>query len=367
MRHRMSAGSASISTSHGRRGVALFGATGYAGREAARLLGAHPAFRLEAVFGGRERDGVPLSVIHPSLRGSVDMACVGLDTNGGLDGAVHALAERGLDLALLATPEAVSLALAPRLLDAGFRVVDLSGAFRLARPSDYPEWYGFEHGAPGLLGSAAYGLSEWSGGALGTARLVANPGCYPTAALLALLPLRRAGLIDPTEAVVVHAVSAASGAGRRVREDLLFCEVEGSVRPYGLPRHRHLAEIAARTGLLPGAEVLFFPHLAPIDRGLLCSIAFRLRQGAGASAVASVFEEAYASAPFVRLLGEGALPATADVRGTNACAIGWTCDAASGRAAVFSAIDNLLKGAAGQALQNLNLMLGRPETEGLPR
>jgi N-acetyl-gamma-glutamyl-phosphate reductase len=350
-----------------RTGVALFGATGYTGREAARLLSGHPAFRLEAVFGGPDRDGVPLASIHPSLRGSIDLRCIGLDANGGLDAAVAALQERGVGAVLLATPEATSLRVVPRLLDRGLRVVDLSGAFRLRRAADYPDWYGFEHTAPGLIERAAYGLSEWCGDAITGASLVANPGCYPTAALLALLPLRRADLIDRSAPVVIHAVSGASGAGRSLREDLLFCEVEGSLRPYGLPRHRHLAEIAARADLKPFEEVVFQPHLAPIDRGLLCSLALRLRQGAGPAAVADAFTRVYGGSCFVRLLGDGALPSTAEVRGTNTCAIGWSCDAASRQVGVFAALDNLVKGAAGQAVQNLNLMTGRPATEGLPR
>jgi len=348
-------------------GVALFGATGYSGREAARLLQAHPYFRLAGVFGGRERDGVPLAAIHPSLRGSVDAVCAGVDGNGGMDAAVAGLAGRQVPYALLATPETISMALAPRLLRAGLRVIDLSGAFRLKSASDYPAWYGFEHQAPGLLEDATYGLTEWYAGRLGDAGLVANPGCYPTAALLAILPLARAGVIDGPASVVIHAVSGASGAGRQMREELLFCEVEGSIRPYGMPRHRHLAEIAQATGLRAGAELAFFPHIAPIDRGLLCSITLKLRAGAGPAAVANAFTAAYADAPFVRLLGEGVLPATGDVRGSNACAIGWCVDPATGRASLFSAIDNLIKGAAGQAIQNLNLMAGRPAAEGLPR
>ena len=364
--------------SDGPSGVALFGATGYTGREAARLLHAHPFFRLAAVFGGRERDGAPLSSIHPSLRGVVDLPCRGIDTNGheaagggpsspGIARAAAELRDQGVTHALLATPEETSIRLAGPLLDAGFRVVDLSGAFRLRPPALYPEWYGFEHGAPDLLERAAYGLSEWSRAEVAAAALVANPGCYPTAALLALLPLRRAGLFDTTSPVVIHAVSGASGAGRRLREDLLFCEVEGSIRPYGQPRHRHLAEIAAATGLAPEAEVLFVPHLAPIDRGLLCTISARLRDGATAADVAAAFAGAYSASPFVRLLGDGMLPSTRDVRGTNSCAIGWTCDAAHRRVTLFAAIDNLVKGAAGQAVQNLNLMTGRAEDEGLPR
>ena len=350
-----------------RRGVALFGATGYSGREAARLLAGHPAFALAGAFGGREREGVPLADVHPALRGTVDLICSGIDSDASIEATIIGLRERGVTLALLATPEPLSIRIVPRLLDAGFRVVDLSGAFRLRHASDYPSWYGFQHGAPELLGEAAYGLSEWADGSLSAARLVANPGCYPTAALLSLLPLCRADLVDRSSAVVIHAASGASGAGRRLREDLLFCEVEGSVRPYGLPRHRHLAEICERAGLTPGEEMVFFPHLAPIDRGLLCSISLRLRPGVGSADVTRAFTTAYGDAPFVRLLGEGTLPSTADVRGTNTCAVAWSCDPGSRQAAVIAALDNLVKGAAGQAVQNLNVMMGRPAEEGLPR
>lgn len=360
----------------GRASVALFGATGYAGREAARLLERHPYFDLAAVFGGPERDGAPLSSVHPSLRGVVDLPCRGLDAGDaspagapglGVRRAAAELRDQGVALALLATPEETSIRLAGPLLDQGLRVVDLSGAFRLRPKGLYPEWYGFEHEAPDLLERAAYGLSEWGRAAIEPATLVANPGCYPTAALLALLPLRRAGLLDTESPVLIHAVSGASGAGRSLREDLLFCEVEGSIRPYGQPRHRHLAEIGLGAGLSPGDEVLFLPHLAPIDRGLLCTISARLGDGAAAPEIAAAYAGAYATAPFVRLLGEGSLPCTRDVRGTNSCAIGWSCDAANRRATIFAAIDNLVKGAAGQAVQNLNLMAGRDESEGLPR
>ncbi|MCZ6695980.1 MAG: N-acetyl-gamma-glutamyl-phosphate reductase [Acidobacteria bacterium] len=347
--------------------IALFGATGYSGREAARLLAGHPSFRLAAAFGGRDREGMPLASIHPALRGTVDLICAGIGSDDSIDAAIAALREQGVRFAMLATPEALSLRLVPRLLEAGFRVVDLSGAFRLRQAADYPGWYGFEHDSPDLLGEAQYGLSEWTNGNLKNARLVANPGCYPTAALLALIPLRQADLIDPASAVVVHATAGASGAGRHLREDLLFCEIEGSVRPYGLPRHRHLAEIAGRLDLSPGDGMVFLPHLAPIDRGLLCSISLRLRAGAGPSHLTRVFTDAYGESPFVRLLGEDAFPSTAEVRGTNSCALGWNCDPGSQQAVLFSALDNLVKGAAGQAVQNLNLMLGRPAAEGLPR
>lgn len=347
--------------------VALFGASGYTGREAARLLGGHPVFELAAAFGGPDREGVPLTALHPSLRGTTDLRCEALDVTRGAPVVGASLRDRGIGHAVLATPESTSIALVPALLEQGIRVVDLSGAFRLRHAAAYVHWYGDDHGAPHLLGRATYGLCEWTAGSLRGTDLVANPGCYPTAALLALLPLQRARLIDTAAPVVIHAISGASGAGRRLRDDLLFCEVEGSVRPYGLPRHRHLGEIAEQSGLDPAVEVLFMPHLAPIERGLLCSIALRLRPGAGTSALAEAYFGAYGTAPFVRLLGEGGLPGTAEVRGTNACALGWSVAPGSRQASIFSAIDNLVKGASGQAIQNLNLMTGRPETEGLAR
>ncbi len=347
--------------------VALFGASGYTGREAVRLLAAHPAFRLAAAFGGPGRAGVPLSTLHPSLRGTTDLRCEAPGAAGETGTVGVALRDRGIGHALLATPEATSIDLAPALLEQGLRVVDLSGAFRLRHAAAYAEWYGGDHGAPRLLGRAAYGLPEWAGDRLRRADLVANPGCYPTAALLALLPLRRADLIDPAVPIVIHAISGASGAGRRLRDDLLFCEVEGSIRPYGAPRHRHLGEITEQCGPDPEIEIQFIPHLAPIERGLLCSIALRLRPGHGSSALAEAYSGAYDAAPFVRLLGDGLLPSTAEVRGTNVCAIGWALSPGSRQASIFSAIDNLVKGASGQAIQNLNLMTGRPETEGLAR
>jgi len=348
-------------------GVALFGATGYAGREAARLIAGHPAFRLATVFGGAGRHGVPLATIHPSLRGVVDGLCEAVPENGRLDPFSADLAARGIRFALLATPEETSMRLAPALLDAGLRVVDLSGAFRLAGPDDFAAWYGCDHHAPGLFARSVYGLTEWGRDAIAAADLVANPGCYPTAALLAILPLRRAGLLDGAVPVTVHAVSGVSGAGRRMREDLLFCEVEGSVRPYGLPRHRHLAEIARIADLTPGDGLLFVPHLAPLERGLICSLSARLAAGAGAREVAGVYAAAYEGTPFVRVAGDDRLPSTGDVRGTNACALGWTLAPGGRHIVVHAVIDNLIKGAAGQAIQNLNLMAGRPEAEGLPR
>lgn len=348
-------------------GVALFGATGYTGREAARLIAGHPAFRLAAVFGGPDRQGVPLAAIHPSLHGSVDNRCEALPANGDAARLAGDLAARGVCFALLATPEETSMRLASALIVAGLRVVDLSGAFRLAGPTEFAEWYGFPHEAPGLFDRAVYGLPEWRRDAIAAADLVANPGCYPTAALLAILPLRRAGLLDAGMPVTVHAVSGVSGAGRRMREDLLFCEVEGSVRPYGLPRHRHLGEIARIADLVPGDGLLFVPHLAPLERGLICSLSARLSPGTGDREIAAAFASAYGDAAFVRIAGDGRLPSTGEVRGTNACVLGWTLAPGGRHIVLHSVIDNLIKGAAGQAIQNLNLMGGRPETEGLSR
>jgi len=348
-------------------GVALFGATGYTGREAARLVAGHPAFRLAAVFGGPDRQGVPLAAIHPSLHGSVDNRCEPLPANGDTARLAGDLAARGVRFALLATPEETSMRLAPALIASGLRVVDLSGAFRLAGPAEFAEWYGVRHESPALFERAVYGLAEWRRDAIAAADLVANPGCYPTAALLAILPLRRAGLLDTGMPVTVHAVSGVSGAGRRMRQDLLFCEVEGSVRPYGLPRHRHLGEIARIADLVPGDGLIFVPHLAPLERGLICSLSARLAAGAGDREIAGAFASVYRDTPFVRIAGDGRLPSTGEVRGTNTCVLGWTLAPGGRHIVVHAVIDNLIKGASGQAIQNLNLMAGRPEAEGLPR
>ena len=334
--------------------VWVVGGTGYSGLEAVRLLGRHPGFRLAHVIaspGAGERD---LSGIDPLFAPGA-IRSVPLSPN---------LLEEPPAAALLALPDDAAAGLAADLLERGVRVVDLSGAFRIREASHYPAHCGFEHPKPALLAEAVYGLSEWQRQHIASARLVANPGCYPTATLLALLPLERAGLIDPQSPVVVDGKSGATGAGRRLEAAYLFAEANGNCRPYSVLDHRHAPEIAQALGFGPERPVWFAPHVLPLSRGLMTTLYLRLRRGVGGPDITAALSGSYRSSPFVRLLGEQKWPEIRGVVRTNRCDIGWTV--ANGAAVVVSAIDNLMKGAAGQAIQNLNLMFGREETEGLP-
>jgi N-acetyl-gamma-glutamyl-phosphate reductase len=256
----------------------------------------------------------------------------------------------------LALPDGAAADLAPDLVDAGLRVVDLSGAFRLSDAEVRAHWYPDTHRLPA---GVVYGLTERHHDAVERARLVANPGCYPTAALLALAPLVDAGLVLAASDVIVDAKSGISGAGKTPSERTHFSECHGSLSAYGVFNHRHGAEI--EQGI--GREVTFTPHLVPLDRGILSTIYVRVAPGTTEDALAEVFEQAYSRAPFVRLVG-ASLPEIKHVAHTNFCDIGWRVDR-SGRAILVSVIDNLLKGASGQAVQNMNVMLGVDETMGL--
>jgi N-acetyl-gamma-glutamyl-phosphate reductase len=269
---------------------------------------------------------------------------------------------RAADVVFLALPDATAAELAPALVDAGVRVIDLSGAFRLTGAGDRARWYPETHRVPDGL---AYGLTEVERAAVANARLVANPGCYPTASLLPLVPLATAGLLVPGTDIIVDAKSGVSGAGKTPSERTHFSECHGSLAAYGVFGHRHGAEI--EQGLSSAAGVghalNFVPHLVPLDRGILATIYVRLTPGTTEDALAGVYQQAYASAPFVRLVGSS-LPEIKHVAHTNFCDIGWRVDA-SGRAVLVSVIDNLLKGASGQAVQNFNVMRGLDERIGL--
>ncbi len=254
--------------------------------------------------------------------------------------------------------------LAPALLDAGAKVVDLSGAFRLETPENYSKWYQVPHTQPELLKEAAYGLPEFCRASLPAARLVANPGCYPTAANLAIRPLLEAGVVDRSAGIVCDAKSGVSGAGRKPSLKTSFCEVTENFSAYSILKHRHVAEVLRVSGL-EEREFSFTAQLLPVDRGILETIYFRATGVSSASELLAVYEKQYADEPFIRLYNPGHVPDLRAVARTNFCDIGVTFDAATGRAVVIAAIDNLVKGAAGQAIQNMNLMLGWPETEGL--
>ncbi|BDG04238.1 N-acetyl-gamma-glutamyl-phosphate reductase [Anaeromyxobacter oryzae] len=334
--------------------AAIVGASGYAGLELTRLLARHPRVRITALYSDR-------------WSGEKASARLPLDGPAG-ELAYLSLAEAegaGAEIVFLATPAEVSAALAPKLLAKGARVVDLSGAFRLADARAYPPWYGFEHPAPALLAEARYGLPELAREALHGATLVTNPGCYATAIALALAPLLRSGLVR-ADGVAVTGMSGVSGAGRKAAEDYSFVEVSEDVRAYRLGKHQHVPEIEQTVARYAGAcgPISFTPVLVPIRRGILATATLRLDGKASAADLAAALQAAYASEPFVR-----ALPAdrvmVKDVVHTNRCHVGVAVDARAGAAVAVSAIDNLVKGAAGQAVQAMNAAMGWPETAGL--
>ena len=337
--------------------IGVVGASGYSGIELCRVLAAHPGVDVRFVASDRW-EGVTVRA-KTGIGGSV----------GGLSYVPHAQAvgaAHGCAAVLLATPAEASLELAPQLLERGVKVIDLSGAFRLADGSAYPRHYGFEHRHPALLAHAVYGLPEIEDRkAIAAARLVANPGCYPTAAALALVPLLRAGLLAD-EAIVVDAASGVSGAGRQASEAYSFCEVADDVRPYKVLRHQHTPEIAQSLARGAGkpVRVTFTPHLLPIKRGILSTASARLAPGARAAALAETLRATYRDEPLVEVLDAPEQVAIARVAGTARASVAVAVAEAGfdpGRVVVVSAIDNLLKGAASQAVQNLNLVLGLPE------
>ncbi len=266
-------------------------------------------------------------------------------------------------LVFLATPPEVSMELAPAMLGAGAKVVDLSGAFRLRTPENYAAWYKAEHTQPALLAEAVYGLPEFCRERIPSARLISNPGCYPTAANLAIRPLVEAGVVDRAAGIVCDAKSGVSGAGRKPSLKTSFCEVTENFTAYSILTHRHVPEVLQVSGL-EKREFSFTAQLLPLDRGILETIYFRAVGAAKADDLLAIYEKRYASEPFIRLYNPGHMPDLRGVARTNFCDIGVTLDA-TGRAVVVSAIDNLVKGAAGQAIQNMNLALGFDETEGL--
>jgi N-acetyl-gamma-glutamyl-phosphate reductase len=324
--------------------VAVVGAAGYAGQELLRRLARHPAARLVAAYGSGTTGGTRrLPALARVWDG--DIAPFAVEAVAG-----HVAA------AFLALPEAAAAETAPALVAAGTCVFDLSGAFRLRDAGLRAAWY---PATPARLPEAtAYGLTEHARDAIRTARLVACPGCYPTAALLALQPLADAGLLEGD--IVIDAKSGISGAGKAPSERTHFSETHGNVAAYNLFAHRHTPEIEQALGV----PVTFVPHLVPLDRGILATIYVRTAPGVGEAAIAGAFGAAYAASPFVRLTGSD-LPEIKHVTHTNFCDLGWRVDPARGRAVIVSVIDNLVKGAAGQAIQNFNVAFGLDETAGL--
>lgn len=335
--------------------VGIIGASGYTGAELVRLLSRHPRVEITALT-SRQYAGQPLANAFPHLAGYADLPC--------LDPATANLAGMA-DLFFTAVPHQTAMGVVPGLLAAGARVIDLSADFRLHERKVYEEWYQ-AHSAPELLAEAVYGLPEIHREAIRKARLVANPGCYPTSVILGLAPLLKAGLIVP-ESLVIDAKSGTSGAGRAAQTAMLYCEVTDGFRAYKVAEHRHTPEIEQELGGLIGRPltVSFTPHLLPMSRGMLSTIYAQAAGKVDQAALDQLYADFYRDEPFVRLVGTGQLPATQYVRGSNYCDLAVRHDRRTGRIIVLSAIDNLVKGAAGQAVQNMNLLCGFAESEGL--
>jgi N-acetyl-gamma-glutamyl-phosphate reductase len=317
--------------------VAIVGITGYAGQELDRILAIHPKFALTGRFASKA------------------------DEKSGAEAfTFERLRSFSPDAVVLATEHELSMHLVPELLREGYRVVDMSGAFRLREAAQYVEWYGFEHTSPELLKEAVYGLPEVMSEQIRGAKLVANPGCYATAAVLPLIPLYNANAIDRECTVVVDGKSGVSGAGRAPKPETHFCEVNENLSAYGVLKHRHTPEMVAQLRGASFNRFVFTAHLIPITRGILNTITLRISTRASAH---SILAETYAKSPFVRVLPLAQLPNVQSVTRTNLCSIGVVTKDA--HTVIVSAIDNLIKGAAGQAVQNLNLMFGCEPTTGL--
>jgi N-acetyl-gamma-glutamyl-phosphate reductase len=330
--------------------VGIVGFRGYSGAELVRILDRHA--HVEAVLLEHRSD----SGDEPAPRGA--------KKHRTLPSSAESVKSEGLAVVFLATPPEVSMELTSALLDAGAKVVDLSGAFRLRTPENYEKWYKADHTEPALLAEAAYGLPEFCRERIKPARLVSNPGCYPTAANLAIRPLLEAGIIDRTAGIVCDAKSGVSGAGRKPSLKTSFCEVTENFSVYSVLNHRHVAEVLQNSGL-EESEFSFTAQLLPIERGILETIYFREARPTSAGEIIDIYETFYKGEPFVRFYDPGVMPDLRAVQRTNFCDIGVSLDPVHGRGVVVAAIDNLVKGAAGQAVQNMNLLMGYPEHEGL--
>lgn len=338
--------------------VAIVGANGYSGEELCTLLARHPHVRLVAVT-SRQHAGKPLGDVLPRL--------VGLPAAAGLEfseSTVEALRDSGAEFVFLALPHGLAREFAVPLVEAGKKVIDLSADFRLRDADIYKEFYGEDHGAVHLLEEAVYGLPERHRARIAQARLVASAGCYPTSILLPLIPLLEAGLVKAST-LIASSASGVSGAGRKADTALLYAECNESLRAYGLPKHRHLSEIEQELSLAAGEKVVitFVPHLVPMNRGIHTTIFAAPAEGKTRADVEACWRDVYGHEPFVRL--PKGLPDVKNVTGTNFCDIAVREDNRTGRLVILSVEDNLVKGAAGQAVQNFNLMAGLPETAGL--
>jgi N-acetyl-gamma-glutamyl-phosphate reductase len=347
--------------------VAIVGASGYSGEELVRLLLSHPQAELTAVT-SRQYAGQTLAQVFPKFGHHPRARTLRFS-----EPKAELLAKQA-QIVFLALPHGVAAEFAVPLLRLGCQVIDLSADFRLKSAAAYKEFYAYDHPAPELLSQAVYGLPEVHRADIKTATLIASPGCYPTSILLPLIPLLKAKLVKPT-GIIADSLSGVSGAGRKAELDYLFVECNESVRPYSIPKHRHLSEIEQELSLAAGEAVTiqFTPHLIPVNRGILTTLYlapekhFTNASGMNdlAEKITACYEAAYSQEPFVRVLGPKALPDTKNVVGTNVLELAWRLDPRTGRLLVLGAEDNLVKGASGQAVQCMNLLCGFPETAGL--
>jgi len=339
--------------------VAVVGASGYTGEELVRLLLAHPNVDLVAVT-SRQLAGKTVAEVFPRIAHHKTANALKFSDSD----AKQIAREAGV--VFLALPHGLAAEFAKPLLAAGARVLDLSADFRIKDANVYKEFYGHDHPAPDLLGQSVYGLPEIYRDRIRDAKLVACPGCYPTSILIPLRPLIRRKAIDRAR-ILVSSMSGVSGAGRKIEADYLFAECNESVRPYGVPKHRHLSEIEQELSILADEKVViqFTPHLVPVNRGIVTTIYADIAGNVVNLDASVIFSSAYGEEPFVRLLGEERLPDTKNVVGTNFIDVAWKLDKRTNRLVVMSALDNIVKGASGQAVQCMNLMLGVSETAGL--
>ncbi|MGI9952594.1 N-acetyl-gamma-glutamyl-phosphate reductase [Moorellaceae bacterium AZ2] len=336
--------------------AAIIGATGYTGAELVRLLVGHPRVELVALT-SQSFAGQTMAQVYPSLQGFSEAVCEDLSPEEVLSRA---------EVVFLALPHGHAVAVAEEAEKRGVRVIDLGADLRFREARVYEEWYGLKHTNPELAARAVYGLPEIYREAIASARVVANPGCYPTSAILALAPLLRAGYVE-AQSIIIDAKSGVSGAGRKAQLTNLFVECNENIHPYGVAGHRHTPEIEQELSRLAGEDVRvsFTPHLVPMSRGILSTVYVNLKAAVGEEDLRQLYQEFYREAPFVKLLPPGQWPHTRWVYGSNFCHLNLAVDRRTRRVIVASAIDNLTKGASGQAIQNLNLMFGWPETTGL--
>ncbi|MFY9176686.1 MAG: N-acetyl-gamma-glutamyl-phosphate reductase [Caldicoprobacterales bacterium] len=338
--------------------VSVLGATGYGGIELIRLLASHPKVDIYKLV-SHSYSGKSLADVYPNFTAYKNITLSSLD--------VDEIAE-GSHVVFTSLPHGTSSKIIPLLYEKGVRIIDLSGDFRYISPEVFEKWYGYKHPHPELLDDSVYGLPELHKENIKNAQLVGNPGCYPTGAILTLAPLVANKLIDYTS-IIIDSKSGATGAGRATSVDLNFCEVNENMKAYKVATHRHTSEIEQELGLLAGKDITlsFTPHLLPIKRGILSTIYASLLNNLTFDDVYTLYKDFYKDAPFVSIYPEGKFPEVKHVNGSNQCHIGFTIDSRTNRIILVSAIDNLVKGAGGQAIQNMNIMFGLEETTGLPQ